>query len=246
MPSIIEGIAEYVQQQPDQPLVREQLEKALEPFLNFFGMVGLLVLRTQNLPPSPGYEPLLVKESINPIAARGIAHLAVRHGKRVAHDSQWMKPAADAIRFFTKIRRHSDSVLAKAKLILYISDNTSVIETIFESAGLEEFEFLRLLNEVVDGNNRGIQRVAEIATSVAQTISIRRGPKISAASAAHQFIMEGTKDRVALRAYTYDYLKSDYTDPFTLATRAEFGAPHFDPKPARRRLTASKRAKTRD
>lgn len=246
MPTINEFIAEYVQQQLDQPHVREKLENALEPLLGFFGMVGMLLMRTQNLPPSSGYEPLLVRENFNQISARGIAHNAVRHGERMAKDSQWMKPAADAIRFLAKTGRHTDSVLANAKIILEISDNTSVIETIFESAGLQECEFLKLLNEVVDGNHDGMKRISEIAASVSQTLSIRRGPKISAASAAHEFFMEQTKEKIELRAYTYDDVVGDFTDSLTMATRREFDDPHFDPKPARRRLKARKGAKTRD
>jgi hypothetical protein len=246
VPTINEFIAEYVQQQLDQPHVREKLENAMEPLLGFFGMVGMLLMRTQYLPPSSGYEPLLVEENFNQIAARGIAHIAIRHGRRMAKESYSIKPAADAIRFLAKSGRHSDSVLARAKIILSISEETSVIETIFESAGLNEFEFLGLLKDVVDGNKNGLKRISEIAALASRTLSIRRGPKITAASAAHEFFMEQTKEKIELRAYTYDDVVGDFTDPLTMATRREFDDPHFDPKPARRRLKARKGTKTLD
>src|ERR1700722_4606877 len=58
----------------------------------------LQALRT----PSPGYEPLLLEGGWNQFAARAMAKLAVRHGKRVAAERPYERGVAQAIRFLAK------------------------------------------------------------------------------------------------------------------------------------------------
>ena len=71
-------------------------ERPLEPgarmfveiFFQFAMMIGLAVVRTSELPPSMGYEQLLIANGCDPIAARGMAHIAVRAGKHQAMESK--------------------------------------------------------------------------------------------------------------------------------------------------------------
>jgi hypothetical protein len=175
-----------------------------------------------------------------------MAHITIKHGNRRARDSQRTKVAADAIRFLAKPGRHSDSVLTKAKLILDISEETTVIETIFTDNGFNEFEFLKLIRAVLAGDHSGLNRLSEIAASVSARMIVSRGPKISAASAAHEFIMEETQGKLDLGTYTYDDVVGDFTDALTIATRREFNDFRFNPKPAYRRLKARNQSEHRN
>jgi hypothetical protein len=69
-----------------------QCELALVELNKFLIQVRQLVLavlqRIATLPPSVGYEPLLIKCGANPLGARGMAHLTVHRGRRVARESR--------------------------------------------------------------------------------------------------------------------------------------------------------------
>ena len=56
---------------------------------------------------------------------------------------------------------------------------------------------------------------------------------MSAASAAHRFLVEGLSEIGSERktpvAYSYSSLEEDFVDPLTKATRLEFGELDFDP-----------------
>jgi hypothetical protein len=54
----------------------------------FFVTIGAMIVRIAELPNSAGYEPYLMERGWNPIAARGMAALMVRHGNRRADESQ--------------------------------------------------------------------------------------------------------------------------------------------------------------
>jgi hypothetical protein len=75
-----------------------------------------------------------------------------------------------------------------------------------------------------------------IAATVAPRLSVSRGRKISAASAAHEFVSEELG-----QAYTFSPVLEDFTDELTKATRIEFGDPNFDPRPAVRRARAGQK-----
>src|ERR1700730_254463 len=54
--------------------------------------VGKAMQYVQEPPASPGYEPLLIESGWNPLAARGMAKLAVRRGERCAKESKRHRP----------------------------------------------------------------------------------------------------------------------------------------------------------
>jgi hypothetical protein len=203
--------------------------------------VGGAINYVANLPPSPGYEPMLASRGFNAIGARGLAYLTVRVGRRVARESSWRRPAYDAIRFLALPSRQSRAVIPRAKLLLSIWNETSILETALKEAGLDEFEFVNLLT-IAEGRHADRQRLATIAATVSPRLSLPRGPKVSAPSAAYEFArkelrLPRAKGRRSLRSRS-----EEYVDALAEATRKEFRVRHFDSRSARRRIRRRRKA----
>jgi hypothetical protein len=219
-------------------------DELLRVVLRFGLIIGKVMQRVAELPPSSGYEPLLVEAGWNPFIARAAATVAVRRGNRCAKESKLRRPVFDAIRFLAQRPRQARAILRCAKLLVEAWTETSIIETLFDEAGLSETEFIGLLESVVEGREVDRQRIMEIAALVAPFISLSRGPKVTAPSVAHEFLLEyGIGGPIKRRPYSGRNRTEEYADPLTEATRREFNAPHFDARPARRRLKALRRAK---
>ena len=139
--------------------------------------------------------------------------------------------------------RRRRAILRRAEVLLAASEETSIIETIFDEAGLIELEFIGLLKSVVEGREVAWRRITEIAATIAPRLSIPRGPKISAASATHEVFLETVAELLAPRAYTRDPISEIYTDRWTAATRQEFRDPDFNPQAAHLRAKARRAAK---
>jgi hypothetical protein len=112
--------------------------------LNPIAMI-LAINKVAEFPPSPGYEPLLIRYGLNPIFARTMAIIAIRHGKRRAMESGWHRRIYEAVRFLAEPDRQRRAILARAQLLLEAWDKTSIIETVFDEIGLIESEFIGLL-----------------------------------------------------------------------------------------------------
>ena len=104
-------------------------------------------------------------------------------------------------------------------------------------------EFIGWLKSVVEGREVAWRRITEIAATIAPRLSIPRGPKISAASATHEVLLETVAELLAPRAYTRDPIRENYTDRWTAATRQEFRDPDFNPQAAHLRAKARRAAK---
>jgi hypothetical protein len=139
-------------------------------------------------------------------------------------------------RFVAKPGRQGASISHRAQILLAAWDETSIIETIFADAGAHESEFIALLKSFAKGDKLARQRITEIAADLAPHLPTTRGRKVSAASAAHEFLLEESFPITKLRAFTFNDSKNDFTDPLTKATRLEFNDAYFDPRPALRRL----------
>jgi hypothetical protein len=195
---------------------------------------GKVIEYLDELPASTGYEPLLVAAGWNRVAARGLAALAHRRGKRIATESEWRRQAVNAIRFLTR-KRQVRAVRKRAEVLIKASQTTTV-ETIFSEAGLDESEFLFLLRSVVEGRPVDYQRISEIAALISPRLTVPRGPRVRIASTVHEFFLNpeiGLAPR--RRPFAYRNRAAEYVSPLTAATRLEFGVPDFDPRPARRR-----------
>jgi len=195
---------------------------------------GRVIEYLDELPPSPGYEPLLVEAGWNRVAARGMAALALQRSKRRAVESGWRRQAVAAIRFLTR-KRQVRAVRKRAELLIEISQTTT-LDTIFTEAGLDESEFLLSLRSVVEGRAADYQRIREIAALISPCLAVPRGPRIRVESAAHEFFLNpeiGLDPR--RRRSNYRKRAAEYVSPLTAATRLEFDLPDFDPRPAQRR-----------
>jgi hypothetical protein len=120
------------------------------------------------------------------------------------------------------------------EILLSARRDSFVLEEIFQNA---DIEFAELLEPAIEGRESAHCRLRAMAAAVAPRIRVNRGPKICAASAAHEFFLKESTPLIGSRAYTWDDIAEDYVDELTQATRIEFGEPDFDPRPARRRLT---------
>jgi hypothetical protein len=194
-----------------------------------------VIQRAAESPPSVGYEPFLVERSLDPILPRLMARLLVRRGKRCANESVRLPAVVGAIRFLAKPGRGRRMILRKAEVLLGAWEETSIIETIFDDASLRESEFIGLLKSAAEGHEVACPRITVIAAAVAPHLSIPRGLKVSAASAAHEFFLESVVGPIEPRAYTWNESLGKCTDPATEATRREFANSNFDPRPAYRR-----------
>jgi hypothetical protein len=226
----------------DRMPVSQNFRDTLKAFGRLVTQAGAAIMHVAQLPPSPGYEPLLIKHRCNPIAARGLAALAVRAGARRAKDHAYCKEIRDALRFFTKRRRNQKAIAHNARVLLQACEQRGAIETVLDEAGLDEAEFIRLLQSVAKAQEPVSRRLAEIASALQDRWLVKRGPRVSVVTATHECFLQTVGDfmKERPRAYTWSDLQQDFTDSLTQATRREFNCPNFDPRPAHRRLKARK------
>ena len=147
-------------------------------FLDLAMTVGVTMTRVANLPPSKGYESYFIAAGGGTIGARGLAYVAVRHGKRVAREAKCYDEVANAIRFLAKARQRG-AIERRARTLLKAWNETSVVETLFDAAGLNVFEFIRLLQELDDHGNTDYERLAHLAAQMVPHLSLSRGPKVA-------------------------------------------------------------------
>jgi hypothetical protein len=230
--TVADFLAEYLAMPPE--AIERLGPEAIELSLTLMMACGM-AQRAVESSPSKAYAPLLIERGGNPVLARGLASLAIRRGTRQAQESIRLPAVIGAIRFLAKPDRRRRAILRKAEVLLTAWEQTSIIETIFDDAGLSESEFIGLLRCVVEGREVATARLTEIAAAVAPRLSIARGPRISAASASHQLLLEEASAATGTQGYTWDAYEEDHSDPLTRATRREFDRPDFNPQPARRR-----------
>jgi hypothetical protein len=191
--------------------------------------------RLERLPPAPGYEPMLIERGHPPLMARGLSYLIIRSGTDEAHKAKMQRTVVDAIRFLAKPARTKRSICRRAGALLEVWNTTFDLGGVFNGSDVSVFEFVEALEGAVRGDVAACQRVAQVATALAPGLSVRRGRKVSTASLTHEFSLVYVANIAGPKAYTYDSVSDDYTDPLTRATRLAFGDPDFDPGPARRR-----------
>ena len=119
--------------------------------------------------------------------------------------------------------RRRSAILRRAQFLLGVCEKTSTVQTIFCKAGLDESEFIRALKLAVEGDQLACRRVTEIAVSIAPQLSNSQGPKVRAASAAHEALLEDFSEMTGRRAYTWsddtgNDDRGDFIDPLTEAT----------------------------
>jgi len=221
-----------------EPVVKDLLTltgNLLQDALRIRYVAAAHLLSISRSPPSPGYEPLLVKRGENPLLARLKAHLTVSEGGRIALEARTYREVVAAIRFLAKPNRSRWAVDRKVGVLLAASQETRILRTIFTEAGLGDNILIKMLPSAAQGNEMAIERILDIARMAGPRIRVPRGPKVTAASAAHELFLEKHGTRGA-SAYSYSDLDEDFTDDATRATRLEFPGAPFGPQPASRRL----------
>jgi hypothetical protein len=113
----------------------------------------------------------------------------VLKGHRDATEGEWRNGVIRAIRNLAKQGRQKRTVLRYAEIVLAGWQETSLART-FNNVGLSESEFISLLTSVVKEQDVDYRRVTEIAAKVVPFLSLARGRKVTAASAAHAFLLE--------------------------------------------------------
>jgi hypothetical protein len=191
--------------------------------------------RLEKLPPAPGYEPVLIERGHHPLLARGISHWIIDLARDEAHKAKMQGIVVHAIRFLAKPGRQKRSISRRAAALLEVWNTNFDLGNIFDGVDLRVLEFAEALKGAVRGDLASCQRVTEIAAALAPELSVRRGRRASAASLAHEFSLACVANMAGPKAYTYNPVREDYTDPLTRATRLAFGDPGFDPRPALRR-----------
>jgi len=194
-------------------------------------------------PPSPGYETWLTEQKVDPFIARMITRLSVRAGNRVALESRTRSEAVKAIRFLAAPRHRRSAMQKRMADLLAIERDSSISEEIFKDCQHRWPPFVQALEAATSGDAEAFKKVVEIAQDIAPRLSIPRGPKVTAASAAHQFILKTANQKLGVSAYTYDPIINEYTDRLTRATREQFKLKKFDPKPAYRRAKVGTKSK---
>jgi hypothetical protein len=200
--------------------------------LNFKSLLGLAFSTIAELPAS-GYEPVLISKGCDPVLARGLGNLALRMGNQMAEVAKCRRDVVSAIRFFSKSSSAGKVAIKKAVFLLHASQTCSAVETLFYEQGMSADEFLYLLNLFRRGQGVNHQRLTEIAKEISPSLTIPRGRKPSAASVAHEFLLQQINS-----GYSWSPSNEDFSDSLTQATRAEFGDQDFNPAPARRRINA--------
>lgn len=189
-----------------------------------------------DLPESCGIASFLIHLGWEPIWARSAAAIAVKHGRRRAAECKLIGPAYAAIRFLARPKTNWNSARSRARLLLETDQTTSIIANLFGEAGLQEHEFLDLLGCLVNRLEGDPIRLREIAVSLLPHLSLPRGPKVSAASASYEFLLN-IHPELRNAIWPQDRLRGrEHVDALTRAIRLEFDVPSFDSRPARRRM----------
>ncbi len=190
-------------------------------------------------PPSIGYEPLLISRGTHPLMARMAARMILQYGERRARRSnheQQVIPAA--LRSLSRPGRRPRTVARIAASLRDLPHAAISILAVFERVDCDDQgqHFVALLGKAAAADPAACRGLAGIAQSVAGQIETRRGPRMSVASASHQLTLFFASTPEQPAGYTFTSHKDEFSDPATRATMLEFGIPHFDPRPAVRRL----------
>ena len=183
MPTITELLETRLRNYFKRPEVIEQmkpLEETFQKVVDFCTLVGTALQRVADSPPSFGYEPWLMENTRSRLAARGIAHLIVRHGNRRANDSKRLFSVVSALRFLAKPRRNKPARDRRITLLLAaMQGNFGYRNNFCQSRPLRirVHSFARI--EPPKGNEDAYLRITEIAASLSSaSIDFARALKL--------------------------------------------------------------------
>ena len=170
-----------------------------------------------------------------------MAAVIVEEGRVRAAKAKRSTEFAQALRRLANPRLETEAFLANAKVALEAMGGTVSTRDLFD--GLPRFEglvFIRALKFCLAGDLSDRAVVCRIARAIWRRVAVSRGPKLTHASAAHEYFLE-SQSIFETAAFTWSPEEEDFTDRLTQATREEFDDPDFNPVPARRRFRAKQR-----
>jgi hypothetical protein len=155
-----------------------------------FTGIDFLFRRAAAAPPSRGYEPWLVAHNCNRLVARMMAALIVRRANGLAKDNVPRSKVIEALKLLADCQPQERAWRPRVTTLLVAWKETSIIETIFDDAGADVFEFIRQLEDAAKGQSHACDRLSAIAASVIPYVRTTRGPKVAVESYAHEFFLE--------------------------------------------------------
>ena len=102
--------------------------------------------------------------------------------------------------------------------------------SLMELPRFEGLVFIRALRFCLAGDLSDRAEVCRIAKAIWRRVAVSRGPKLTHASAAHEYFLE-SQSVFEDAAFTWSPDSEDFTDRLTQATREEFDDPDFNPVP---------------
>lgn len=192
-------------------------------------------------PKDKGYAKFLVALGYDPNWAGMLAAMFVEEGRVRAATSAKRTEFSRALRRLADPRLKTEAFLANAQVVNEAMNGTLLTSGLFEDLRpLEGLLFIRELRFCLAGDLSRRAEVARIAKAVWRRVAVSRGPKLTLASAAHEYFLE-SQSIFRPTGFTWSPDTEDFTDRLTQATREEFDDPDFNPVPARRRLKAKQR-----
>lgn len=189
-------------------------------------------------PNDTGYAKFLMALGFDPNWAGMLAAKIVEEGRARAATSVMQTDFARALRRLGNARLKEEPFLFNCRLVLEAMNRTELISGLFDELPLfEGVVFIRELRLCVAGDLSTRVEVARIARAIWRRVPVSRGPKLSVASAAHEYFLE-SQSILNSAAFTWSPGTEDFTDRLTRATREEFEDPDFSPVSARRRQRA--------
>ena len=173
----------------------------------------------------------------NPLLARVKAYVAVDQGRKIADESRKYREVVAPFASLLSLNAHAGRSIARLRFSWLRREKRGSSAPFSLRRTLATISSLtcshgqpRVMRWRLNGSWKSpVWRLPQIR--------IRRGPKMTAASAAHELFLEKHGIRGA-SAYSYSDLEGDFIDEATQATRLEFPGIRFGPQPASRRLKA--------
>lgn len=189
-------------------------------------------------PKDKGYAKLLTTLGFDHNWAGMLAAWIVENGRVRAATAQRKTEFARALYRLAKPCLETKALLANAKVALEAMNGTTLTHGLFdELPSFEGLSFIGALRPCLAGDLSRRAEIHRIAKAIWRRVAVSRGPKLTHASAAHEYFLE-TQSIFKDAAFTWSPEHEDFTDLLTQATREEFDDPDFNPVPARRRLRA--------
>jgi hypothetical protein len=189
-------------------------------------------------PKDKGYAKFFVERGFDRNWAGMLAAKNVEEGRvRVATRRRGLE-LAQALRRLANPRLQKEAFLANAKIALEAMTASELTLGLFDKLpALDALSFVPALRFCLTGDLLDRPEIGRIAKVIYRCVAVSRGPKLTLASAAHEYFLE-SQSIFGSAAFTWSDKDGDFTDRLTRATREEFDDWDFSPKSAWRRLRA--------